>query len=194
MWLQGSGVRAFSATILAALAIFLLPATAESKTKPCKYASLSPKSAAQMKRVSIATRCLVNRERTKRGLKRLAYNADLQEASVWQGQDMIDYAYFDHQRDGGPEFSDRILQFGYADGANGYMLGENIAWASASIATPKKIVKLWMNSPPHRQNILTRAFREQGLAAIWSDGGVGGAYANSGGPFVIYVNQFGRRY
>lgn len=194
MWLQGSGARARSATLSVVVALLLLAAPAAAKQKPCKYATLVPSSADQMKRVAIATRCLINRERTRRGLKRLKFNQPLQDSSAWQAQDMLDHAYFDHQRKGGPEFVDRILRFGYADDADGYLLGENIAWASTPIATPKKMVKLWMNSPPHRGNILTKAFRDQGLAALWSAGGVGGAYADSNGPFVIFVNQFGRRY
>lgn len=180
--------------LLAVIAMLLIASPAEAKRKPCRYATLVPTSADQMKRVAIATRCLINRERTKRGLKRLKYNEPLQNSSAWQAQDMLDHAYFDHQRSGGPEFVDRILKFGYADDADGYLLGENIAWASSPIATPKKMVKLWMDSKPHRRNILTKAFRDQGLATLWSDGGIGGAYASSNGPFVMFVNQFGRRY
>jgi hypothetical protein len=87
-----------------------------------------------------------------------------------------------------------LLRFGYKDGASGYSIGENIAWASSSIASPKKIVSMWMHSPPHKANILTKDFRDQAVSALWSDGGVGGDYANSNGPFVVYVNQFGRRF
>jgi uncharacterized protein YkwD len=147
-----------------------------------------------MVRAERATRCLVNRERTKRGLKSLKANAELLKASGFQAQDMLTHEYFDHTRPGGPDFAERILRFGYAADARGYMIGENIAWASSPIATPRKMVSLWMHSPPHRKNILTKGYRDQAVAALWSNGGVGGAYATSGGPFVIFVNQFGTRY
>lgn len=172
----------------------LLVAPGAQAGKPCKDASLVPTSASQSLRLQRATRCLINRERTKRGLKALKANTPLQKSSDWQAQDMLANVYFDHSRPGGPEFSERILRFGYADGADGYFIGENIAWASASIASPKKMVSLWMHSPPHRRNILTKGFRDQAVSALWSDGGVGGDYADSGGPFLIYVNQFGARY
>lgn len=164
------------------------------KSKPCKDASLVPTSADQMVRVQRATRCLVSRERTRRGLKSLKANSPLLEASGWQAQDMIEHEYFEHSRAGGPGFTDRILRFGYAEGSDGYTIGENIAWASAPIATPRQIVKLWMASPPHRKNILTRTYRDQAVAALWSGGEVGGDYSDSGGPFVIFVNQFGARF
>lgn len=177
------------------VASLLLPAPAGAAgSKSCRDATLVPKRADQMMRMQRATRCLVNRERTRHGLKILKVNSPLQEASAWQAQDMLDNEYFEHSRPGGPEFSERILRFGYAEGAGGYTIGENIAWASAPIATPRKIVKLWMNSPPHRKNILTRAYRDQAVAAHWSGGGVGGDYAGSAGPFVIFVNQFGARF
>lgn len=174
-------------------ALLLLVPSAGAKTKHCKDASLVPTAANQSIRLQRATRCLINRERTKRGLKAMKADASLQKSADFQAGDMLKYEYFDHSRPGGPEFAERILRFGYAKGADGYLIGENIAWASASIASPKQLVKMWMHSPPHRKNILTREFRDQAVSALWSDGGVGGAYAGSGGPFLIYVNQFGER-
>lgn len=164
------------------------------KKKPCKDSGLVPTRADQMSRAQSATRCLINRERTKRGLKSMKASAELLAASEFQAEDMLKHEYFDHSRPGGPDFADRILRFGYAADARGYTIGENIAWASSPIASPRKMVRMWMSSPPHRKNILTKNYRDQAVAALWSDGGVGGAYAESGGPFVIYVNQFGARF
>jgi uncharacterized protein YkwD len=180
--------------LLALTALLLMAPAVGAKTKPCKDAALIPTKATQAKRLQSATRCLINRERTKRGLKALKNNTPLQKSSDWQAQDMLAHEYFDHSRPGGPAFAERILRFGYRDGASGYSIGENIAWASSSIASPKKMVSMWMHSPPHKANILTKDFRDQAVSALWSDGGVGGDYANSNGPFVVYVNQFGRRF
>lgn len=184
------------AAVLVAFALCVAPAsaTAKSKAKPCKDAKLVPTKASQMKRIERATRCLINNERKRHHLARLADNNALRKSSRWQGYDMLSHSYFDHSRPDGPAFADRILQFGYAQLASGYEIGENIGWASESIASPKQMVKMWMDSPPHRENILTGPFRDQAVDAIWSDGGVGGDYQSSNGPFVIYVNQFGRQY
>jgi uncharacterized protein YkwD len=203
MFLQSSGVSADSRgmkaslrlVLIALVAMLLLSApAAAAKKKPCKDAGLVPTAATQIARVQSATRCLVNRERTKRGLKRLKANADLLKSADFQAHDMLDNQYFDHTRSGGPDFVERILRFGYAADARGYTIGENIAWASSPIATPRKMVSLWMHSPPHRKNILTKGYRDQAVSALWSAGGIGGAYAESGGPFLIFVNQFGAQY
>lgn len=159
----------------------------------CAYAGVSPVSAEDLVRAERATRCLVNRERRRRGLRALHYNRDLGESSAWQAGDMAAYGYFGHQRDGGPSFAGRITRFGYgADGS--FTIGENIAWASDGGATPRDVVRMWMRSPGHRKNILRRSFKEQALAALHVDGNqVGGDFAGAG-PLVIYVNQFGARY
>ena len=44
-----------------------------------------------------------------------------------------------------------------------WSLGENIAWGGAALAEPAAIVRMWMHSPPHRANILSRRFREIGI-------------------------------
>lgn len=182
--------------MLPALFVTLLlaaPAGA-AKQKPCKDAGLVPTSAEQMPLIQSATRCLVSRERVKRGLKPVRANAELLKSAQFQAQDMLDHEYFDHLRPGGPDFVERILRFGYAKDAKGYSIAENLGWASSGIATPRKMVSLWMHSPPHRTNMLANGYRDQSVAALWSGGDVGGAYATSGGPFVIFVNQFGVRF
>ncbi len=45
----------------------------------------------------------------------------------------------------------------------GYEVGENIAWGTLSLATPRAIVAAWMASPAHRANILDANFRETGI-------------------------------
>ena len=181
-------------TLLIALVGLLIASPASAaKQKTCKDSGLVPTSADQMKRIQSATRCLVNRERTKRGLKRLNFNDRLQKSSDFQAGDMLKHRYFDHNRRGGRDFVDRILDYGYDPDRSGYALGENLAWGSAPIATPRMMVRGWMHSPAHRANLLTKGFRDQAVSALWSDGGVGGAYRDSHGPFVIYVNQFGAR-
>lgn len=160
----------------------------------CANADLQPVDATQTAAAEQATRCLINRERRRHHLRSLHFNDNLRQSSAWQAQDMVDFAYFSHQRAGGPGFAGRITRFGYAQGANGYTLGENLAWSSCGGASAREMVSLWMHSPGHRANILRRQFREQGIAALWVDGDeIGGDYAG-GGPLVIYVNQFGRRF
>ena len=185
----------FALSVIASCAIALgVGAPTASAGGGCPNADLVPAGPQDVPAVEAATRCLINVQRRRHGLRSLKFNADLQKSSDWQAQDMIDHAYFDHSRPGGPGFAGRITRFGYAASANGYMLGENIAWATSDAASPREMVSMWMHSPPHRQNILRRGFKDQAISAVYSAGGVGGDYADSNGPFVVYVNQFGTRY
>lgn len=187
-----SGRRAAALTVCLTAVALAAPAGADASG--CANADLSPQTAEQIAQAETATRCLVNRERRKRGMRGLRYNRNLQKSSAWQANDMVEHAYFDHQRSGGPSFAGRITRFGYSRKANGYTLGENLAYASNPGATPREMVAMWMDSPGHRANILRRAFREQAVAAVLVDGdAIGGDY-DGAGPVAIYVNQFGTRY
>ena len=53
-------------------------------------------------------------------------------------------------------FADRAKDAGYQY----RFIGENIAW---SPETPKEVLEGWMNSPPHRENILKEEFTEIGV-------------------------------
>lgn len=193
-----SSPKAVNGRRAAALTVFMtavaLSAPSASSAASCANADLSPESAEQIVLVETATRCLVNVERRKHHLRALRYNKKLYKSSEWQANDMVEHAYFDHQRSGGPSFTGRITRFGYSRGSNGYTLGENLAYSSNPGATPREMVDMWMHSPGHRANILRRVFREQAVATVLVDGDeIGGDYAGAG-PVAIYVNQFGKRY
>lgn len=184
---------ACAAMMIVILSMIVFAATS-AQAASCRNADLAPATPAELKRAETATQCLINQERRQRGLKSTRYNKHLRKAAEWQGKDMIRHEYFDHNRSGGPSFVGRISRFGYGKKSNGYSLGENLAWAPQSVATPREMVRMWMESPGHRANILRSVYREQAVAAIYSDGGVGGDYEESDGPFVVYVSQFGKRY
>jgi len=64
-------------------------------------------------------------------------------------------------------------------------VGENIAWGSGSLATPREIERGWMRSPRHRANILSQRFREIGA------GVAAGTPERAGG--ATYTTDFGTR-
>src|SRR5438128_1825537 len=66
-------------------------------------------------------------------------------------------------------------------------LRENIAWGSLDWATPRAIMRSWMNSPPHRANILNRSFRDIGI------GVARGAPVSGVSNAATYVTDFGAR-
>lgn len=172
-------------------AVFMGAGTA--RAAGCPNADISATTPDQITTAEAATRCLINVERKKRGLKSVRFNKDLQQSADWQANDMLQFKYFAHERDGGPGFVGRITRFGYASGGGGYMLGENIAWSTSDGASPREMVSMWMHSPPHKANILNRKFKEQAISAVYSPAGIGGDY-DVDAPFLVYVNQFGTRF
>jgi uncharacterized protein YkwD len=150
--------------LAAAFALFAFAPAAASADAPssCAGADLTP-AASNLAQVESATLCLINAERTSRGLTVLRGNAQLREAALAHSNDMVDHQYFAHedQSGGGPE--DRIYDAGYMPRYGPWVIGENIAWGTDYLATPREIVRAWMNSTPHRHNILYTDFREIGI-------------------------------
>jgi uncharacterized protein YkwD len=163
------------AAILAAVAALAAPSSATA----CAHANDNPNdiTAQQAKQ---ATLCLLNKERTSRGIRKLHDNRRLDLASRRHANDMSRRNYFDHG-----DFVGRIKAARYLKGARGYTLGENIAWGSFDYATPANIVDGWMHSPGHRANILNGGFHEIGLG-IARGAPVGGQARGA-----TYVTDFG---
>jgi uncharacterized protein YkwD len=130
---------------------------------------------AQASTVALAnsTLCLVNQERSSRGLKPLKANKRLAKAAAGHARDMNARGYFSHDTEGGGTFVDRIRKAGYMPGRVFPTLGEDLAWGSGTLGTPREIVASWMASPGHRANILDRKFREGGMGVAFGDPGAG---------------------
>lgn len=100
---------------------------------------------------------LVNQERSKAGLRPLTSNSSLTAMALDKAKDMYNNGYFDHTSPtyGSPfdMMSKYGIRFSYA--------GENIAKGQQ---TPEAVMKAWMNSTGHRQNILSPNFTQIGVA------------------------------
>jgi uncharacterized protein YkwD len=129
----------------------------------CQDAELHPGND-NLERIRAATICLVNRERAAHGEAALAPNGHLQQAAQGHTQSMVTGNYFDHVGPGGQTPLQRLRDAGYIYSSRiGYEVGENIAWGSSQLGTPKAIVAAWMASPGHRANILDARFRDTGV-------------------------------
>jgi uncharacterized protein YkwD len=170
------------AVIAAALAPTAAPADAQAA---CADADSLP-SQATVAELRAATVCLVNVERRKHGRRSLRANSGLALAGQRHARDMVRRRYFSHSTRAGRDFQDRIVRTGYTRGSAA-ILGENLAWGTRRLATPRSIVRGWMNSPGHRANVLRPKFREIGIGVVKSapTGHAGGA---------TYAAEFGRRY
>jgi uncharacterized protein YkwD len=171
--------------VLASLAV---PTVAAASTK-CADADLMP-AAGNTLALSNATLCLLNEERTSRGLKPLSSNSKLRRAAQTHSLQMVRSRFFDHVSPAGSTLLSRVRRSTtYLSGARNWALGENIAWGCGDYATPAGTVEGWMQSAGHRKNILNRKFRHIGIGVAL------GAPEDSGTgmPAATYTTDFGAR-
>lgn len=127
-----------------------------------------------------AVRCLINAERSARGLAPLRASGDLRRAARLHAVDMVRRGYFAHVSPEGRTMAQRVKRTGYLSGARRWALGEDIGWGTGSAASAAGIVQAWMASPAHRAVILDGRFRELGLGVA---GGL--PQGGSGATFVL---------
>lgn len=160
----------------------LEPATAHQATAPdeCREAiGLGAPQAAQEQ----AMLCLVNETRDKYGLPVLTGSEPLRRSAIDKGRDLIDCNEFSHTACG-REFSYWIRETGYLSN-DCWRTGENLAWGVEEQGTVDDILRAWMRSPTHRENILGD-FAEIGLdLRLGALGGLTGVH--------IWVQHFGSR-
>ena len=107
---------------------------------------------------------LVNEERAKAGLKPLTENWELSRVARFKSEDMATKKYFYHTS---PTYGSPFtmmknfgIRYSYA--------GENIAYGQKSAA---EVMKGWMNSPGHRQNILNSNYTQIGVGYVQNSNG-----------------------
>jgi uncharacterized protein YkwD len=135
-------------------------------SSPCPDTTLVP-SAEALERIRAAIFCLINRERARDGEAPLHSDSHLRSAAQHHSDDMLAQDYFEHNSPGGETLLDRLRSSGYIYSSHiGYVVGENIAWGTLGLATPKAIVEAWMASAGHRANILDASYRDTGIGIV----------------------------
>ncbi|MCG7334507.1 CAP domain-containing protein [Sporosarcina sp. ACRSM] len=99
---------------------------------------------------------LTNAERQKAGLQPLQADSNLMNSARQKSADMASNGYFSHTS---PTYGSPFDQM-KANGVNYSSAAENIAMGQRSA---EEVVKAWMESPGHRQNILTPEFTHIGI-------------------------------
>ncbi|MEK7061528.1 MAG: CAP domain-containing protein [Patescibacteria group bacterium] len=122
---------------------------------------------------------LTNEKRTQAGLLPLSLNSTLSQAAQAKGADMLNKSYWAHVAPDGTQPWVFFTNFGYKY----RYAGENLArdFSSASSA-----VEAWMNSPSHKENILSSKYKEIGIGVI--EGNLAGV------DTTIIVQFFGTKY
>ena len=83
----------------------------------------------------------------------------------------------------GMAFSRTFQQAGYLPAR---AFGENLAWGQGELGSPLHTLQLWLNSPPHRENLMARRWRDLGIAFER-----GHMFGRDG--VALWVMQFGQR-
>lgn len=105
---------------------------------------------------------LVNKERKKKGRSTLEKDDSLTEAAEVRAEEITEK--FSHTR---PDGSSCFTALDEAGVDPDIKAGENLAKGQA---TPKSVMKSWMNSSGHKKNILEKDFNHIGVGAV-KDGG-----------------------
>lgn len=171
----------------AALPVPILPAPGA----VCADVTLDP-APENLDRVREAIRCLVNHERSERGLGALTVNATLLRAGEWRARDMISRGWFGHVSPGGENTPAYLRRLGYVRRNRSFLVGENLAWGEQRFASPLATVRGWMLSRSHRANVLKPGYREIGVGLVRgvSRAATGGRPASDGWS---YVTELGAR-
>jgi uncharacterized protein YkwD len=153
----------------------------------CGDTQLTP-SAWDIERVRAAVLCLVNHERATHGESALLLNPALAQAAQSHTESMAFGNYFEHVGPRGDTPLDRARSAGYiTDPRRGFEVGENIAWGTLWLSSPRAIVAAWMASPAHRANILNARYRDTAVG-VSPHAPASLAHGQSGG---IYTQDFG---
>ncbi|HEV2820557.1 MAG TPA: CAP domain-containing protein [Solirubrobacteraceae bacterium] len=147
-------LRAAVATLGAGLVLALAGATPAAAASSCAYADERPDDR-NRERVEMASVCMVNEIRAGRGLRVLGLERSLTGAAVFHSSDMNLFSYFAHLDLLGQDAGDRARAAGYGGDA-----GENLA---RNVASAREAVRMWMDSPSHRANVLDERYRAIGV-------------------------------
>jgi uncharacterized protein YkwD len=104
---------------------------------------------------------LINQERINNGLPALTVQSALTAAARVHSQDMACNGFFSHTGSDGSVARDRVNRQGYTT----TWVGENIYGGMSS--SPSVIVTWFMNSTPHRANILNVNYTSIGVGYVY---------------------------
>lgn len=121
---------------------------------------------------------LTNIERKSQGLPEVNLDTKLSAAAAQKAADMVAHDYWAHVSPQGTQPWYFVTSSGYAY----KYAGENLA---RDFADPQSVVKAWMNSPTHRENLLSSRYQDIGIAVI--DGQLGGR------DTTLVVQMFGTK-
>ena len=129
-----------------------------------------------------AIACLVNWARAQDQRSRLVPRSALQVAAALKGERVAACGQFSHTPCG-----TAVTSAVQASGYRYAIFGENLYAGTWGRVTARDVVLAWLESPPHRANLLNPQFHDLGAAAVRANGLLGGSTA------VVWTATFGSR-
>jgi uncharacterized protein YkwD len=181
------GTRTAATVVL--LACFSAAVTAQSGSARSTHPQASHRTRVALTALEGGVLQQLNAIRVRHGLTPLRISAPLTASADQHTREMAADGYFAHPSADGTAFWKRIRRW-YGEGGYGlWSVGENLLWSSPDV-DPAGALKLWMNSPEHRANILDPHWREIGVAALHADDAPGTYHGLS---VTIVTTDFGVR-
>jgi len=179
--------RSLAAVALAIGALFLIALQAASASAGAPRTSGKPDGGGRLYALEPQVFAAINDLRRAQGLAPLRLSRALSLAADEHSLSMAEHGYFEHSSLDGSPFSRRVVAF-YAPGQRRWSVGENLVWASPGLSA-RRVLDLWLASPPHRATLLSPAWRDVGLGAVRAV--AGGVYG--GRVVTILTADFGVR-
>ena len=121
---------------------------------------------------------LTNEVRQQYNLPLVKEDLLLNKAAEDKAQDMFKNKYFSHYSPAGTSPWYWIDRSGY----DYYYAGENLAM---NFLDTEEVIKGWLNSPSHRENLLNKDYKDMGIAVVSGD------FNNEGINRILVVQMFG---
>jgi uncharacterized protein YkwD len=132
---------------------------------------------------------VVNATRSDWGRVPLTFSPGLTAAAELHTTRMLRRGFFEHEAPGEPAFWHRIERFYPSRGYSYWAVGENLAYGSPSLE-PAEAVQEWLASPGHRRSLLSKTWREVGVAAVHVESAPG---EYEGDPATVITLDLGVR-
>jgi uncharacterized protein YkwD len=132
----------------------------------------------------------LNEVRTEQGLQPLRSSPSLRTAARGHSKAMLDYGFFSHDSADGTAFDARIRRYYTNRGWRTWSVGEALLASQGLDIDAAGIVKAWLESPPHREIILSPTFRDAGIGALYTPSA---PKEFSGAETVVVTADFGLR-
>ena len=154
---------------LAAGAGLLAAPTASATVTACPNPD-TPSAVLPMPDFDASVICLINEQRALNQMKPLRPNGLLHDSAWIYVTSLLSGEFFGHHGsvDGRPNLSSPIkrLKFlGYIPPGKRWIVGEDLRQATLGTDTPAGVVQAWMDSPPHRAEILKAKYEDIGVDA-----------------------------